>query len=88
MKILARVPVWTCSYCGRDFENPQAFGGHVTSAHVRIHRERPTRHGTRGGYYKHLAKGERPCEECTAANTRYMKAYRESLRREDGRATA
>lgn len=35
------------------------------------------KHGTRGGYYAHRRRGERPCEECRAAINEYVKEYRE-----------
>ena len=34
-------------------------------------------HGTRGGYYTHRRRGERPCQECRDAINEYVKEYRE-----------
>ena len=34
-------------------------------------------HGTRGGYYAHRRRGERPCQKCRDAINEYVKEYRE-----------
>lgn len=34
-------------------------------------------HGTRGGYYAHRRRKERPCKECRAAINEYVKEYRQ-----------
>ena len=35
------------------------------------------KHGTRGGYYAHRRRGDRPCKKCRAAINEYVKEYRE-----------
>ena len=35
------------------------------------------KHGTRGGYYAHRRRGEKPCVECRSEINEYVKEYRD-----------